>query len=507
MEQAPPRPEPWTSEVRGFYYVDAQRGSDARTYGTPDAPRQTIPSTLPAGSVVELHGTYSYAPQGYQEIRPAGTREQPVFIRGQDAESRPSWTRALYIKGSYCILENIVFKDHDGTLQGSVWFLAPSSYCVLRHCDVSGNKNKGGGVRAVSWDESTVHNIVLWKNVIHDNGDWSNPNGDQDVHGIVVSADAHHIWILDNELFHNSGDGLQINAGNVKKLPTTHHIYVGRNISHHNKQTGLWTKQATDVIFSQNTSYGHRPSESSNGAGMGFQYDPQRVWFLYNHIHDCAYGISTTSGSGLGDGTEAYFVGNLIHDIHHDPERPYNPGSAWSNAALMLVGSVDNYVVNNTIVNVDAGINTPNGNLRLHMYNNIISNVTDARGNHVFIEYPGATRPSQLAQTLLWQNERPVRIRWASRVRDLLAFQSITGKGRGCIKADPQFVNPATGDFRLQTGSPAVDAGTAHQVYDRFERLYELDIRVDVAGTARPQGKGWDMGAYEQTTHQVISDK
>lgn len=52
---------------------------------------------------------------------------------------------------------------------------------------------------------------------------------------------------------------------------------------------------------------------------------------------------------------------------------------------------------------------------------------------------------------------------------------------------DPMFANASANDFRLSTASsPAVDAG---------EMLAQ--ITTDFAGTARPQGSGWDIGAYE----------
>lgn len=497
-EKAPPRPDPWTNEVPGYYYVNMQTGSDARAYGTPAAPRRTIPNQLPAGSVVELHGRYNYAPQGYQQIYPAGTAAQPVFIRGQDAFQAPVWTRAVFISGSYCILENLVFADEDGTNQGSVWFLAPAHHCAIRQCDVSGNRNTGGGVRAVSWDSNTLSDVLIWNNAIHDNGAWDVPTGDQDVHGIAVSARVNNLWILDNELYHNSGDGIQINAGNLTNQATTHHIYVGRNISHDNKQTGMWIKQAVDVVFSQNTSYNHKPSSSSNGAGMGFQYDPQRVWFIYNHIYSCAYGISTMSGSGLGNGTDAYMVGNVIHDIRHDPNYSYTPESAWSNAAFMLNGVRNTAVVNNTIYNVDAGINSPGGNLRLSLANNIICNVLEPKGNHVFLEFSSTTSGSDLNNCLLYQNGAPVRIRWGGTPMDLTAFKTTYGKGAGTMAADPRFVSTTARDLHVQPGSQAINAGLAHSVYSTFTSLYGLRIDVDHDGVSRPQSGAWDIGAYEQ---------
>jgi hypothetical protein len=55
----------------------------------------------------------------------------------------------------------------------------------------------------------------------------------------------------------------------------------------------------------------------------------------------------------------------------------------------------------------------------------------------------------------------------------------------GCTAADPRFAGPT--DYRLAEGSPARD--TARPLGYAVE---------DLAGTARPQGRGPDMGCYEQ---------
>src|SRR6185437_3582017 len=103
---------------------------------------------------------------------------------------------------------------------------------------------------------------VVYDNSIHDNGD-VHSTFDQDDHGIHIGPRVSNTWIVDNELARNSGDGIQINAASIADQPTTHHIYVARNIAHNNKQSGMWVKQATDVIFSENFCYGHRPGDSS----------------------------------------------------------------------------------------------------------------------------------------------------------------------------------------------------------------------------------------------------
>lgn len=59
-------------------------------------------------------------------------------------------------------------------------------------------------------------------------------------------------------------------------------------------------------------------------------------------------------------------------------------------------------------------------------------------------------------------------------------------RGANCVEGDPLFVDPAQGDFHLQAGSPAVDAGAVERAPER-----------DIEGGERPQGEGYDLGAYE----------
>jgi hypothetical protein len=493
-EAAPPMPNPWTTPAPGFYYVDATAPGatdSGNPYGTPGRPRWTIPLSLPAGAVVELHGTYDYSHASPYILRPEGTAAEPVFIRGHTIGTKPLVRRPWQVSGTYFIIENLEFGPFDDTASNGVTFVAPASYGVLRHSDVHGNLVTGG-VGVVSWGSMETSYAVIYANKIHDNGD-VNANYDQDVHGIGVSGRVHHLWVLDNELYRNSGDGIQINAGGLTAQPTTHHIYVGRNVAHHNKQSGFWTKQAVDVIFSQNVAYSHRPSNSSSGAGLGFQYAPQRVWFLFNHIYDSDFGIFAGSNSGLGFGTESYFIGNVIHDIHSS--RSYNPGSGWSQAAIMLAGGVNRFVVNNTIFDVDAGINSPSAG-PLQIVNNLIGQITGAQGNHVFIETSTAAAASTMHHNLF---EGAVRIKWGSAtVYNLASFQAaFPGKGLDSVNANPLFLDALNEDFRLQAASPAVDAGTTDGVYSTFFTLYGIDLVKDISGTPRPQGPRYDLGAYE----------
>jgi hypothetical protein len=53
------------------------------------------------------------------------------------------------------------------------------------------------------------------------------------------------------------------------------------------------------------------------------------------------------------------------------------------------------------------------------------------------------------------------------------------------LNANPRFVNPAAGDYRLAAGSPAIDAAV------------NVGVMTNLDGVTRPQGDGYDIGAYE----------
>jgi len=63
-----------------------------------------------------------------------------------------------------------------------------------------------------------------------------------------------------------------------------------------------------------------------------------------------------------------------------------------------------------------------------------------------------------------------------------------TGYANDIKNIDPLFVNRAAGNYRLQQGSPAINAGTT---------ITNWTFPKDKDGVSRPQGSYWDIGAYE----------
>lgn len=73
---------------------------------------------------------------------------------------------------------------------------------------------------------------------------------------------------------------------------------------------------------------------------------------------------------------------------------------------------------------------------------------------------------------------------------------TISGYFQDIKNQDPLFLNPSAGNYKLRNGSPAIDAGLALSGFS-----------YDIERTPRPQGYGWDIGAYEFIENRPASPK
>ena len=511
---APAPPGAWPgAQAAGYYYVDNSHPAatdSGNSYGYPDKPRLTIPEIVyPAGSMIEVHG----GPYTDTDIllRFSCTQAQPCWLRGTPGAKPTITGRFRVLDSHYVIFENLDFNGGSG---GAIGIAGDSGDHIAVRGSLIQNRAYAGNTSGISMQPNvggTMHDIVVYDNVLRELGDWQT-SADEDFHGVApnlwgrdATTSLFNVWILDNEFYHVSGNGVQVIAGNwTDSYKYLHHVYVGRNTGHHNRQTAFWSKQASDVIFSQNIAYGGRTHGTQPGDGIGYQYGPNNLWIIFNTIFDSNYGIRQSSTSETAN-NKAYIVGNLIYDIHPEPGIEYIPTDPWRPGVALALwhGNMERYVVDNTVHDVRGGVSSVLAGA-LHMSGNIISDI-GANDYHMSI-YNSA--PLTSADHLMFHEPGGVaRFRWRSTdYIGLTAFQNISGICANCVTADPLFVDGAARDYHLRRTSSARDSGVQSSVYDVFFNRYGIDIRRDFDGAPRPRGAAFDFGAYETFSADLNAD-
>lgn len=472
IDQARPSlPNPWTSEQAGFYYIDASGCSDSRTYGYPGASRCSLPISPAAGSKILINGSLS----GDRNISFSGTSGAPTWIMAHNTSSKPTISGAWGISGSYIIIDSLAFNNGsncDGNLDYAGNYILIRGSTFVNTC--SGSYGSGVGISG--------NNNIFYNNTIAQQGNWQ-ASTDIDRHGIKVSSGS-DIWIVDSIIYHCQGDGVQVGDQN-NASGAINRVYLGRNKAYENLQSCFWTKNATDVLVSQNTCHDISFSQGGVGQGMGGQYDPKHVWFLFNTIYNTKSGIHI-AGTSNGGGGPWYAIGNVIYNVSNGGCNEYDYG------ALGYRNDGGFYAFHNTIYDVDSFLTlAPSGGSLVAKDNIFASKKTgscpaiDSRAEAPTLDYNLYTTATQNVEYN------------GSTYTSITSFASATGQEAHRQVGNAMFTG-APNDFSLQTGSLAV--GTANQAsetaYTDFSSRYGRSIQFDFTGAVRLQGS-WEIGAFE----------
>ncbi|QWX85155.1 right-handed parallel beta-helix repeat-containing protein [Cellulophaga sp. HaHaR_3_176] len=501
---SPERPSTWDTEQIGYYFVEYAVGSDSdNMYGTPSAPRKTIPSPVPAGSYVVVAGDYHYV-QNDIRLRGEGTADAwvagesgPVWVVS-DTENRAEITgKKLLVSGSYVYIDNFYFHSSGSIQIGSYSPGYQVDHIMIRNSEMKGEVDVAGGVliSTVGLEDEPAKDIIIYNNKAHRIGPLDS-DVDIDARGCSIQGYTSNMWVVNNE-FSNSSAGLQVEAGSIQRQATTHHIYIAKNHIFDIAQAGIGIKYALDIIISENVIHDIIDTPWSPSKGIGFQYAPDRVWILFNEISKVNTGIRGGSDNG-GAGTvgeSVFIIGNLIKDVTIN-------GTAYNGATSGIGIEINNgatprYIINNTIVDSDIGVANGYYNSTMFIENNIISNTRDF---DIMLEDSYLTGSRSTLKNNHFDAE--AKITWSNGItHDLASFQAAFNKGEGCISAAPLFVDASSDDFSLQATSSAIDTALqpsdlTFDVYAHFQSLYGEDIRVDINQVARPSTGLWDMGAY-----------
>lgn len=540
-EIMPSRPNPWTSDTAGYYYVDYTSGTDSgRTWGNPTAPRKTIPATIAAGAYLELNGNY-----GADLLTASGTGDNwsansagPVWITcSGGSKENCTLTGTLQCYGSYVYLDNATStsKIQFGTTTDGAQYNV--DHMMIRNSNIYGDGTDlvKGGISILASDNATpvqtASNVIIYNNTVHDFGNMENDN-DTDTGMVFVGNGAvSYVWMLENTVYNMSNTAMFAGGQTESPSDMVNHIYFGKNHIYNSVGGGMAVKCSNNVVMSENNIHDIIPAAWTNGKCIGAQYNYNNLWILNNTCYHSAWGIKF--GGSEGDENNAFIIGNLLYDIkwtYHcevvggsycridgvEGDHDY-PRSVYDEAAMGLWSGDNLYIVNNTIYDSSSGIFVVGG-ANLYIENNIIAPNSDSNPANTNIQawFLNPAGTIVMKNNDLYQASGTWVVRWGAStdytsLADLYAARGLCDPNAGgCISSDPAFVNAASyGDLSLGSSSPCIgagldasdlsDVGDSTDVYDYFSDTFSLDIKKDIAGTTRPQQTTWDIGAYEYT--------
>jgi hypothetical protein len=217
-----------------------------------------------------------------------------------------------------------------------------------------------------------------------------------------------------------------------------------------------------------------------------------------NHVHDLKAMACNGSpgGQGIGDDASASnntFTGNVVNNIGNYPTKcDYVHG-------IYVDGPGDIVQNNITYNNAGNGLYYNHGNGNAIFANNLTFanaeygiGINGNSGADNFIVTNNIVVGNGMAGMKTWSNVSGTHNQFLNNIfynNPTLYIQSGQGTLQNTITADPKFISyqsNGTGDYHLQSTSPAIDAGTPLGA-----------PTTDFDGVARPQGNTIDIGPYE----------
>lgn len=489
------------------HYVDNSGTCSDSTNGTVASPRCNIPTTIPAGSIVEIHGgPYTYSANFTITLN--GTATQPVFFIALDGAiiRRVNNSKAINLswEGTDYILKNVTTRRIRNDINGTRW--------ACYDCDMGWTDKLGLGMH-------DGPGLVYRGRFHHNIGD--------DKHGLFIGSGGNRIHVVEPELDHNSGDGIQFCHNCSLPVPTK--VFISGVDAHSNRENAIDLKFSSKVMICGGETYAHRDTTPN----VPFTLDDAATETGYATWGFSATSTSTSASDGEdivlgsdGDPTEVYMFRVTSHDsaagfriegvgstvgIANNLFYNNNRGFIWQKR------SPDYLICNNTFANnVNSDGFTQSAIAAQQLENEIYGDFE----NNIIYEMNGLLfdqRKSLIATQMNFDNNIAYEVggtidaRWGGptvTVNDTASLNGLGDLNGGALDpyqnnqwADPVFVDSAAGDYGIQVTSPAIDNAT-----DCMERIqtavdasfsdYTLNVMVDNAGNSIPTVNP-DIGAFQ----------
>ena len=485
-----------SAQPNASYYV-ATTGNDSNS-GTQSAPWKTIQhaaDTAHAGSTVYAR---------------AGTYEELVRINVSGNPNDGFITFRSY-RGEIAVLDATRFTPED---RQGVLTIQNQSYVriegfEIRNFRTAEHRLAPMGINVIG---SGSH-IELLNNNVHDiqqtfpgrdrPGSGGNGFGIA-VYGTNATTPITELIIDGNEVHHlktGSSESLVVN-GNVTNFRITH------NTVHDNNNIGIdvigfertapdpAVDQARDGVVSHNLVYNitsrGNPAYGNDQSSDGIYVDGgTRILIEQNTLHDVDFGIELASEHK--DRATSYIIArnNLIYHCH-------TAGVSIGGYAPDRGHTEHSNVINNTLYENDTS-STGSGEFQMqwNMSDNVFANNIVYAGPHCLISVTKTEVNKSQPQALIDHNlyycaAGAEASTWAEVSGTITGFNNYvqsTGNDQHSRFLDPHFVDAAAHNFHLQSGSPALAAGT----------IDELAVgELDLDGSPRVSSGKINLGCYQK---------
>jgi hypothetical protein len=411
-----------------------------------------------------------------------GTESQP-WLTIQKAANTLTAGDTVYIKaGTY---NERVVPQNSGTSGNYITYTAyPGDTVTIDGSGVSIHEGWGGLVE------------LYYVNYIKISGLTVRDAGPDDNHNGILVDYCNYIIIENNYTYNTASSGIG--------------VWDSTNITIDNNEVELAcndgeqeciTVAITDTFEVKNNEVHHSGPGSIGGEGINIKDGSSNGKVYNNHVHHLnRLGIYVDAWDKHTYNIDVY--GNVAHDIND------NDGFTLASEMGGLLENVSFY--NNIAYDCDVlGITiSRNGDSSTHPMKNITiinntfyNNGAGGWGGGIAVDNPNVQnvviRNNIVSQNITFQMEVEPDVSMSNLTVDHNLIHGYRNygdeiKGSDYVEGDPLFVSTSTHDFHLQENSPAIDAGSSVNAPSD-----------DYDGTSRPQGSGYDIGAYEYQSGPV----
>lgn len=401
-----------------------------------------------------------------------GTIKFPLLTIQKGINLARAGDTVLVMPGIYS--ENLVMKRSGNEHRGCIVLKSYKRYSAIIdgsntkndkliywHGNSDGGKNKD----YIKFDGFDIRNAKRWAFWIQ--GDYNilenlriHDTGKTAVQLITGS----HNRFINNEIYNTGWNGISWEANNGGSGIRTDSNLVEQNFIHNLKY---------------HVAINGFPNEDG---GNSVEYGGKGNMILNNVIKDCLEGIYLRYEKNF------LIAGNLLNHINKDGIFLHYDKSDKS--AYLGNGKI----INNTIANI--GYNgISNSNVKdVQIINNIFYNYGDSVNSHKYYSfavywYPITYSDGNIMNANLYFNNNcnPNLVYLYNGDMTLKELKEIGFENKG-MQINPEFTNPADGNYTLKANSPAIGAGI---------NTKELSETKDINLILRPQGKNIDIGAFE----------